>query len=506
MHKTLEELTTEAANTGFSLYWNYREQNSERLCSVDARTLQAIARSEIPINIGDEPKPLCELLSDWITTHSEGDDKAFLRRSDHNLQTAYQLKEFASPVLTDVIVSILNNKQAHWALRASCAGVLGVPGASEEVIAALIAVIKDEHTVVNDEDVSVLEVPGPFSEVIDEDFIAAGEEDDVTKIELEIGHSIGIFCAEALGKIGVSSQDVISDLLAGLQDKHEDVRAACAEALGKIGSSFPEVIQALLKGLQDEHYYVRSICATALGKIGVPYSEEITSRISELKNKDGLDRLYSAIKLAEIGISDLDVIAALLEGLKYREWNVFEWLEGERCVKLLGKIGINNTEVVTILIDALQHPFEYEEFEKKFRIECATALGEIGVFSPQVIAALLRGLKDGRWGVRSACAEALGKMSVSSPKVVSALLRGLKDESEFVRFRCVEALRAIGVFSPIVIKTFIARLKDESSNVRSECADALIKFGIRLFGSATDQVKVSVKKLTIKELVSGARP
>jgi 3-methyladenine DNA glycosylase AlkD len=100
--------------------------------------------------------------------------------------------------------------------------------------------------------------------------------------------------AEALGKLGKPTDEVITGLLEALRDEHSVVRSGAAEALGKLGKPTDEVITGLLEALRDEDYLVRSSAAEALGKLGKPTDEVITGLLEALRDEDYLVRSSAA--------------------------------------------------------------------------------------------------------------------------------------------------------------------------------------------------------------------
>jgi len=74
--------------------------------------------------------------------------------------------------------------------------------------------------------------------------------------------------AEALGQLGQASGQVVAGLLAALQDEDEEVRGRAAWALGLSGQASEQVVAFLLAALQDESEGVRGQAALALGLSG----------------------------------------------------------------------------------------------------------------------------------------------------------------------------------------------------------------------------------------------
>ena len=74
---------------------------------------------------------------------------------------------------------------------------------------------------------------------------------------------------EALGTIGCAGGDVVTGMLAALQDADHRVRGNAAIALSKIaGPAANEAVPGLLATLLRDQRYVSFYAATALGRIG----------------------------------------------------------------------------------------------------------------------------------------------------------------------------------------------------------------------------------------------
>jgi HEAT repeat protein len=78
------------------------------------------------------------------------------------------------------------------------------------------------------------------------------------------------------------------------------------------------------------------------------------------------------------------------------------------------------------------------------RFRAASALGNLGKASDNVIAALLQRLQDEDYLVRYRAAEALGKLGKASDNVIAALLQRLQEENYLVRPRAASALGELG--------------------------------------------------------------
>ena len=259
--------------------------------------------------------------------------------------------------------------------------------------------------------------------------------------------------------------EVISELLALLQDDNSDVRWGAAEALGRFGNSSETVINSLLALLQDEDSNVRGRTALALGNWGSSSETLVNSLLALLQDEDSNVRIDAAIVLSKIKSSEIVVNTLLLllqdENSKVRG----------RAAMVLDKLGNSSDTVVNTLLLLLQ------DENSKVRGNGAFLLGLLGNSSKIVIDTLLGVLRNKDYRVRVNSAEALGRLANSSKNVVKALEPLLEDEDSIVRGSAAEALGILGSISETIINTLVSLLQNENSNVRGNAAIALGKLG-----------------------------
>jgi HEAT repeat protein/energy-coupling factor transporter ATP-binding protein EcfA2 len=231
--------------------------------------------------------------------------------------------------------------------------------------------------------------------------------------------------AEALGKLGNSSDKVIDSLISKLSDPDEDsyVRIGVVIALGESGNSSERVIDSLISKLSDQDSYVRSSVAIALGKLGNSSDKVIDSLISKLSDQDLYVRSNVAEALGKLGNSSDRVIDSLLLQLSDQDSSV-------HCkgAEALGKLGNSSDRVIDFLLPLLSDQHSY------VRRYVAEALGKLGNSSDRVIDSLISQLSDEDSSVRRYVAEALGKLGKQSPKVKILIIEWLEQhkDTEFV--------------------------------------------------------------------------
>jgi HEAT repeat protein len=107
----------------------------------------------------------------------------------------------------------------------------------------------------------------------------------------------------------------------------------------------------------------------------------------------------------------------------------------------------------------------------------ATALGELGNTSPEVVNSLLSLLRNRESFVQSGIAAALGKLGDISAEVLSSLRLFLHDEESHVRAGAAEALGELRSASQEVVNDLLSLLCDTDFRVCDVAAETLIKLG-----------------------------
>ncbi|MBN3939358.1 HEAT repeat domain-containing protein, partial [Nostoc sp. NMS9] len=147
---------------------------------------------------------------------------------------------------------------------------------------------------------------------------ALGEQQEVLAELLGLlkGESVGYSVAQALGKLGNASPQVVEALLGLLKDKSQSVRDSAAVALGKLGNASPQVVEALLGLLKDKSQSVRDSAAVALGKLGNASPQVVEALLGLLKDESESVRYFAVVALGNLGNASPQVVEALLGLLK----------------------------------------------------------------------------------------------------------------------------------------------------------------------------------------------
>ncbi|NER91243.1 HEAT repeat domain-containing protein [Moorena sp. SIO3A2] len=297
-----------------------------------------------------------------------------------------------------------------------------------------------------------------------------GEKDQVITILLaqlkDQNSDVRVSAADALDKLGNSSETVINALLAKLQDENSDVRWRAARALGKLGNSSETVVITLLAKLQDENSNVRGWAADALSRLGNSSETVVSTLLARLQDPDPDVRVSAADALGNLGNSSEILVSTLIERLQDDDYFV-RW----RAAYGLGNLGNSSETVVSALIPRLQDDNYF------VRGQAARGLGKLGNSSETLVSALLARLQDDQSNVRGQVARALGKLGNSSETVVNALLARLQDDHSYVRGKTAIGLGNLGNNSETVVNALLALLQDDRSYVRQGAAIGLGKLG-----------------------------
>ncbi|WP_287266689.1 HEAT repeat domain-containing protein [Moorena sp. SIO3A2] len=326
----------------------------------------------------------------------------------------------------------------------------------------------------------VLELLKNQSDLIDQERLLNyraefGEKDQVIEIWLERlkdnDSDVRSSAADALVKLGNSSDTVVKALLTLLEDNDSDVRRRAAYALGKLGNSSDTVVKenivkALLALLEDNDSDVRSSAARALGELGNSSDTVVNGLLALLEQHNSDVRSSAADALVQLGNSSENIVNGLLALLEDNDSDV-----RSSAARALGELGNSSDTVVNRLLALLQ------DNESFVRMMAAHALVQLGNSSDTVVNALIALLQDNESFVRMMAAHALVQLGNSSDTLVNTLLALLEDNYYFVRSSAADALGKLGNSSETLVNTLLALLQDNDYFVRSSAADALGKLG-----------------------------
>ena len=266
---------------------------------------------------------------------------------------------------------------------------------------------------------------------------------------------------------------VIKQIIDFIQDNSDGLHARyrAIKILGEIGSGYPEVIQLLshlLCNSQDKRTIVQT--AGTLAIIVPNHQEAITILVNSLENDRESYIAESAAKsLGEIGFNSSELVDKLVEliikysiiqgqsdQLQTKSYNsdigiiVFSGLTKEEkicglVIHILGNIGVDNLEVINILLKLLN--------QCQSNYICSKAIESLGKISNGnliVTNTLIKILQTSQnWKLLSIAAESLGEIANGYPEAICALINLLNTNKDYIIFRYAsKSLSKIGVFQP----------------------------------------------------------
>ena len=162
---------------------------------------------------------------------------------------------------------------------------------------------------------------------------------------------VRLHAAEALGKLGNTSDEVVAALIKALGDKDSDVRLHATEALGNLGKASDNVVAALIKALGDYYSDISRSASRALRKI--LHIQNLRTAIIEACTSNNTDYLGALAKACV-----LLGIPVILEKEKF----------DEKYHKLIEKTFINELKKLKLP----QHVNENKSIESKVEIVSTT--------------------------------------------------------------------------------------------------------------------------------------
>ncbi|MEA5522265.1 sister chromatid cohesion protein PDS5 [Limnoraphis robusta] len=271
--------------------------------------------------------------------------------------------------------------------------------------------------------------------------------------------------ADALGKLGNSSQTVVDALLKTLTDENPSVRYHAVSALGRLGNSSQTVVDALLKTLSDEDSAVRQMAVNAFGNLGKGSQTVVDAMLQCLQDKDDTVRGNATFALGWLGNSSQAVVDTLLLLLTDENYHV-----RRNAASSLGNMRKSSQTVINALLPLLT------DDDSTVRLATIVALGSLGQGSQTVVDVLLQRLADEKSDdLRSLAACSLVFSLVDSSfdqlgehlqMVLDFLFLGLINDSynSFIRDRAARALGQLGKKSDTVLPAVIQWLEQHQDS------------------------------------------
>jgi len=244
------------------------------------------------------------------------------------------------------------------------------------------------------------------------------------KFFVEILKSTRISQHKIIEILGKSSNGAIAvEIIPFLRSADREVRFCAAVSLGRLGNSSDEVVSGLIDALKDKHWPVRKASAESLAGLGAKASARL---IAELDGESAnADIVYWALRsLAEAGVRD-----AVPSFKKYASSKSVD--VKKTVIKGFGKIA--DADSIDELIK-----FLYDE-NAEIRFHSVKALKDVK--EPRILEHLIKKMSDDYDNVRSFAAIALGNFK--GEETARALKKALADTSHWVVKYARESLSKI---------------------------------------------------------------
>jgi HEAT repeat protein len=250
---------------------------------------------------------------------------------------------------------------------------------------------------------------------------------------------VRINAANELGLLGGVADVAIPALIQALDDGNYTVCAVAAEALGKIGKATEQVIAKLLATIKRANPRYADLHAVhALAEFGKPGIHALI-QATNFKDIQSLDEINKTLSS-----SGKPAIAPLLDALNSNSINIFA------LYSILSKI--HDPNAIPELTEALHHK------EALVRVAAAEALtsgmskdflrgGETNTKSvlSEVLSALIEGVHNSDKRIGRNAIEALSK--IGDPASIRALKKAQNDQSEEIRSAATAALKQLGILN-----------------------------------------------------------
>jgi HEAT repeat protein len=250
-----------------------------------------------------------------------------------------------------------------------------------------------------------------------------------------------MLAAQALGEIGLESEDEMRRLVRMLRDADEDVRQFVVCALMNLG---PNSVPALEHLLEDtEPIWVRTASLQALANQGPLAKAVVPKLIKLLRDPEAELRTQSALALAAVGANAKEVLPTLLENLLDKNMQVqtsaFQAAitigqEDRRGLSSGLKIANAKGRWAAPFVGKKDVPGLIQKLSDKdigTRVAAALTLGQIGKDADPAIPQLTRLLKDDDKQVQNAARQALAQLDRKNAEAYSKKLR--RDQEEWLR-------------------------------------------------------------------------
>jgi len=292
------------------------------------------------------------------------------------------------------------------------------------------------------------------------------------------------------------SPDIIYELIAQIQDRHQVSEELCVSAISKLGTLLADcddpdedypMACAVLQDLIANETNTRLVTHTVsvLGRVGVkrfaPLLIDVLlgSQIQlyecqtarQFMASDDSMRLRSAAAYALGKVGDQRAIIPLMSILNDRTQNYRLRLA---AAESLGKLG--DDYAVKPLIDILSDEREKSIYLKESVAKALGMLGDIRAIEPLIdVLESKRGIRDKFNFLKEQIIEAIGRIGKPDSRTATSLVKALKDEAPSIRMAALDALSVLGDAS--CLPSIQSCIFDPEDDVAKAAINAVYRIG-----------------------------
>ena len=305
---------------------------------------------------------------------------------------------------------------------------------------------------------------------------------------------------QALGNIGIASDEVVSILIDALRDDDFGMRRTAVRAIRHLGPGGIKALPDLLEAMHDEDDFTNMAAAFAVQKLGPAAREAVPMLIDMLLNgEDDKLRANAILALREMG-SEPGVIPALIkamddedEDVRYSVIRAFKTIgtdDKDVVAAIFVKLNDESNRVREVAASVLAESGKHFEPALKVLIEllddvdvsASSAAYTLGNIGPKAKRALpkLREIIDEHPDNDFFYANLLyaaANISGDAEEPLSMLISILNDYGSKARLATIQNIGKLGPGAKDAVGTLIATLSTGDSQIRKACASALGSIG-----------------------------
>lgn len=421
-----------------------------------------LARMEVADAIGSfakEGSPAVEVLIQTLKSTSEKVFDKFFRPKQGVGANVYRnnesppmmaLRRIGKPAVV-YLTDLLSNENAfvRWQAAVTLSGI--GPEASESLVTLQMAFDK-EFERKDGQEVVIAATGSAIAQIGGDPSLVIGKLAEFLKSE---NFFLRSFVLQQFARFGRKGAPAVESVVPLLDDKDPDIRYMATMVLSALGPAAKDAMPALAAKLADADLDVRRNATTALRAIG-PFAADATPALAQnLMDMDDPYRREVIATLAIIGPGARGAVPDLIQCFK----KATDDRERLLAIQAFELIGPDAKAAVPELIAAIQN--------QEIRRQAIDALGIIGDASPDVVKALIAGLKNDRMHIRVASARALARMGPKAKDAVEPLkafgqLSKQGENATTANVWAAAAIYKLGVDTDANLKLFVAAMKNSS--------------------------------------------